>query len=197
MRTETRAYQVYPIQELTEQARSKAHYKWLEHSDYSWSADNSSTLQQFEELFSLDIRNWQYDSCTYNYSFFTSLSGEVEELCGQRLATYIYNNHYYRLFAPKTYWNKGNKKRRKSRIFTDSSCTLTGYYMDDTILQPIYDFLQKPVPNTTFLNLMDECLTQFFKGCRDDRRYCESQESFIETSTANDWEYLNDGTLFN
>lgn len=197
MRTETRTYLVYPIVELTEQAQSNAHYKWLENFDYSWSSDNHTTLEQFEKLFSINVRNWQYDSCSYNYSFLTSLSGEVEELCGKRLAAYIYNNYSYKLFSAKIYWGKGYSKKRKSRIFTDNSCTLTGYCMDDTILQPIYNFLQKPNPNTTFLNLIDECLTEFFKGCRDDREYQESQENFIETSIANDWEYLQDGTLFN
>lgn len=197
MRTETRTYQVYPVVELTEQAQSNAHYKWLEDFDYGWSSDNRSTLELFEKLFSINVHNWQYDSCSYNYSFLTSLSGEVEELCGQRLATYIDNNYSYKLFSAKIYWSKGYCKKRKSRIFIDNSCTLTGYYMDDTILQPIYNFLQKPNPSTTFLNLIDECLTEFFKGCRDDRKYQESQENFIETSTANDWEYLQDGTFFN
>ena len=76
MRTETRTYQVYPVVELTEQAQSNAHYKWLEDFDYSWSSDNRSTLEQFEELFSVNVRNWQYDSCSYNYTFLTSLSGD-------------------------------------------------------------------------------------------------------------------------
>ena len=201
MRTITREYSIFPIHELSADAQQKAYYKWIEDREYSYSSDNRNTMEQFEELFNIDVRRWSYDSCTYNYSFFTSLSAEVEELCGVRLAAYIINNHWHKLYTPKIYWGKTSvgttTKKRLSRVFRNADCTLTGYCADCAILEPIYDFLKQPDKNTTYLQLMDKCLASFFRFCRDDMQYTQSEENFHEESNANDWEYLSNGTLFN
>lgn len=76
------------------------------------------------------------------------------------------NNHWNDLYTPKYFW-KGTKGR-KSRIFVDACCPLTGYYIDNRILDPIYQFLKSPTENITFDSLMNECLDSFFRACRDD-----------------------------
>lgn len=197
MRTETRTYTVYSINELTQQAQSKAHYKWLESVDYSYSDDNRATLTKFLDTFFITCNHFEYDGSHYNYHFTTKLKDGLEELSGQRLATYLYNNFSNVLFPPKKYWSTKEKKKRESHVLKDNCCVLTGYYLDDTILQPLYDFLQKPNPKNTFLELLDMCLDHFFRACRDDVFYCESFDFFVEESTANDWEYFQNGTLFN
>ena len=45
------------------------------------------------------------------------------------------NNHWNDLYTPK-YFLKGTKGR-KSRIFVDACCPLTGYYIDNCILDPL------------------------------------------------------------
>lgn len=197
MRTETRTFEVYAINELSKQAQSKAYYKWLELSDYDWVDENRATLKAFTDIFNVKCTNFSYDANRYNYHFMTTLTDAEEELCGQRLAAYIYNNYSSKLFSPKIYWNKNSSKKRKSQIFTDNSSVLTGYYMDDTILHPIYEFLKHPNSHTTFLALLDTCLDEFFKGCRDDIADNESQEHFVEISISNKYEYLRNGTRFN
>lgn len=201
MRTITREYNIFSIHELSADAKQAAYYTWIKNRDYSFSSDNRSTMEEFTKLFDLDIRNWSYDTCTYNYSFFTSLSGETEELSGERLAKYITNNHWHKLFTPKISWGKMNADhkttRRLSRIFYNSNCTLTGYCADCAILQPIYDFLKHPDKSVTYLRLMDKCLDSFFRFCRDDMEYMQSEENFKEESHTNEWEYLQNGQLFN
>ncbi len=90
-----------------------------------------------------------------------------DSLSGWRLMAYLMNNHWNDLYTPKYFW-KG-MKGRKSRIFVDT-CPLTGYYIDNDILDPIYKFLKSPTGNVTFDNLMNNCLDSFFRACRDDMR---------------------------
>ncbi len=104
----------------------------------------------------------------------------------------------YTLFKPKTYYLNGNfKKQRKSRVFTDNSCVLTGYCADEDILKPIYDFLKSPDKDTTLYDLMDKCLDNFFKSCRDDMEYQCSEECFKESCVANDYEFYENGRIYN
>ena len=67
--------------------------------------------------------------------------------------------------------------------------------MDQEILQPIYDFLKAP-DNTTLYELMDRCLDNFFKACRDNMKHQLSEEAFAEFCEDNNYEFLYDGTLF-
>ena len=36
----------------------------------------------------------------------------------------------------------------------------------------------------------------FFRACRDDARYCRSEEYFAELAESNAWEYLASGTAY-
>lgn len=137
-----------------------------------------------------------YDAERYCYRFSTALSDIEQSLSGVRLATYLNNNYRHRLFAPKTFSGKAGRVRRKSQILVEDTCVLTGYYMDDLILLPIYEFLEKPDPAVTFTKLLDKCLDSFFRCCRDDVAAYESRDNFLDTSTAHEWRYLQDGTLF-
>ncbi|MDD7291720.1 MAG: hypothetical protein PUG86_07940 [Veillonella caviae] len=196
MRTETRTYEVYNFHELTREAQAKAHSHWAEHYDYAWDRENRATLQAFERIFNIKAERWSYDSCTYTYRFTSYYSGEEDNLKGARLLKYLVNNYWNDLYIPKTYWSRNYKKKRKSRVFVTNDCVLTGYYMDDEILQPIYDFLKSP-DNTTLYELMDKCLNGFFRACRDDMEHQLSEEAFAESCEYNEFEFLSDGTLFN
>ena len=195
MRTVTIDYDLFQVQELSQKAQRTAHQNWLINKEYFHSEENRKTLLEFEKLFDIRVRGWNYDSCNYNYRFETTLSGDIEELRGVRLAIYITNNHWFKLFQYKKYW-KG-KTKRKSRVMFDADCTLTGYCADHSILEPIYDFLKTPNKEITYLKLMDTCLDTFFRFCKDDVVYSDSEEYFNEESNANELEYLANGKLFN
>lgn len=70
-----------------------------------------------------------------------------------------------------------------------------GGVSDEIILQPLMDFMRSP-DTRNFKELMRDCLENFFRSCRDDCEYCESEEYFTDESHKNNWEYLIDGTLF-
>lgn len=167
MRTETRTYTLYRITELSEEAKEKAHTEWLYNRYfYGWTHENRQTLNTFCERFGIVCRNWRYDACNYSYDYRSRQEDCIDRLNGWRLAAYLMNNHWNDLYTPKYFW-KGTKGR-KSRIFVDACCPLTGYYIDNCILDPIYQFLKSPTENITFDCLMNECLDSFFRACRDD-----------------------------
>lgn len=167
MRTETRTYTLYRITELSEEAKEKAHTEWLYNRYfYGWTHENRQTLDTFCERFGIVCRNWRYDACNYSYDYRSRQEDCIDGLNGWRLAAYLMNNHWNDLYTPKYFW-KGTKGR-KSRIFVDACCPLTGYYIDNRILDPIYQFLKSPTENITFDSLMNECLDSFFRACRDD-----------------------------
>ena len=84
MRTETRKYEVYKVDELSDKAKENAYWKWLKGFEYD-ASDNRATLKAFEEIFKVKVSRWNYDACTYNFQFISNYSGEEEELCGVRL----------------------------------------------------------------------------------------------------------------
>ena len=205
MRTKT--IELFTINELSDKAKEKAHENYLnEDREYVWENENRDSLDAFEDVFPIKVTNWSYDS----YSGYISLRMETDydEMSGHRLATYIYNNYWHSITKGKYYslWSKTEKspnnpnmaklKTRYSKVMivTEGACPLTGYVADDVLLEPIFCFLKKP-DNTTFKELMQECLDAWIKYCVDDRSYQDSLEYFIETAQANEWEFTKDGEI--
>ena len=196
MRTVQRTYTLFTISELEDTTRQKAYTDWLaKGQEYPYAPFNRNTLEAFCNLFRIVCTNYRYDSCTYYYRFYTEQEEDTEELSGIRLRTFICNNFHYGLYYPKTYWTKDLKKKRNSHITLISSCPLTGFIMDDIMLQPLTDFMRSP-DTRNFKELTGDCLEAFFRSCRDDCEYHESEEYFKDESHGNNWEYLKDGTPF-
>ena len=196
MRTIHQTFTLFTLEELEDEALQRAYSDWLARGyDYPFASDNCNTLEAFCNLFRIVYTNYSYDSNRYNYSYHTEWDDSIISLSGIRLSTYLYNNYYSALFQPKTYWTKDNKKKRKSRISFTSDCPLTGFVMDDIMLQPIYEFMKHP-DNRTFGNLIKECMEAFFFSCHTDCEYCTSEDYFKEESAQQNWEYLADGTFY-
>lgn len=200
--------EVFNIEELSEGARNKAYYDWLEGWEYSWSQENKTTLEKFIEIFPIEVNDWSYGNDNYVSWYFTEEEA-IESMSGIRLLTYLYNNYFSNLYKGKYFslWSKkekspnnpnvGKLKSRYSKVMLDDTCVLTGYYIDLSILDPIYKFLKKPSDDITFHDLMEQCLEQWAEDCGEDYNNSSSMEHFIEESKNNEWQYLSDGTQFN
>jgi hypothetical protein len=207
----TKTITIYSVSELSEQAKENAHSNWLDGFSYPWEADNRSVLDKFTDIFPVSRIQFEYGGGGQDYIGFNFTENEaIMELSGQRLATYIWNNYRNRLFKGKyhsvnsnvpvhhnrvtytTLRNGNTHNAYGSAIFLDNCCPLTGYCIDDNMLKPIYDFLDKP-DDTTFLELMDKCLHAWLKACSDDYEGCQSMEYFIDECEANDYEFAEDG----
>lgn len=195
---------VYTVKELDADAKEHAYEEWWKNDFYGWYGENTATLEKFCEVFPVKVTNYEYGPYGPNFVSFhmTTDQDEVENLSGQRLATYIWNNYGYALFKGK-YYSKPmmrnedgtwKHKHRYSKIILETSCVLTGYWIDMEILAEVYDFLKKP-DSRTFRELMDDCFHGWTKAASADIEASRSMEAFEEDAEANGWEFEEDGTI--
>jgi hypothetical protein len=185
---------VYEINELSEKARRRAYNDWLENiCDYD-TYDIERTLKSFCDLFGVNVYNWRFDECGYDFSFQTYKEEIIDNMKGERLFKYLMNNFWSSLFKKKTIW-KNWEKRRTSNVMYDNCCVLTGVCYDEWILEPIYEFLKHPNDND-FYDLIDECLNNFFKNCVKDYEYMTSEEYFVDSAEDNEIMFYENGAFY-
>lgn len=194
MKTITKEYTIYSIEELKEKAFDKAYANWTTSVEYPWYSENIQTIKKFCELFSLRLEYYSYNCQSFQFSFSSQHETEIDKLSGSRLCAYLYNNYSGYLFNQKQYHSKDNV--RYSRIFLEKNYELTGWYLDYTILDIILKFLECPEKDITFLKLMDKCLNAAFDSCMEDIKYYFSEERFKEICEEEDYMFLEDGTKF-
>lgn len=198
METITVKHEVYSAKELKElnnKAYEKAYNNWLEGNYYFYGEDNAKTLEKFCSMFNITCQDWQYDSCNYRYRL--SVIDELKGLTGKALIRTLYNTMNLITMEHKKFHSKTSKVKSSSVLFEEKECPLTGYGMDEAILQPIKDFLKKPNMREDYRGIMEDCLEAFFLACRKDLEYCSSEEYFLDEAEANEYKYESDGTMFN
>jgi hypothetical protein len=184
---------VYKFDELSGDAKEKA-LEWARETDYPWLDENKNSLDEFEKIFPVSVGRWEYGGCCWSYiNFSMTCEDEISELSGLRLAKYLWNNYSDELYTRKRY-SKG-AKFRYSRIILEADCVLTGYYMDEVILEPIYDFLKKP-DGRTFQRLMKDCLDSWVSACNKDFEAYYDNESMEDFIRANEYEFDESGRFY-
>lgn len=179
---------VYKFDELSDDAKQACIEKHRNYNQYgyAWDAENQDTLKAFISLFHLNQRN---DGSVYFHS-----DNDYRDLEGIRLMSYLWNNYRHKLFKGK-YYSK-NSKHRYSKCQIDNSCVLTGYGIDDDILQLVYEAMNKPY-NATFEDLLNECVQAWVTAVERDHAYQDSDEYIIEQIQSNDNDYYSDGSIYN
>ena len=205
---------LYSISELSEDARESAYEEWLQSAEYFWGDENRDTLDAFERIFPVHVKDFGYGYRTGISWNMTDLDfEEVLEFTGIRLLKWIINNYWHELFKPKyrkSIENHTIKHRRikhetlsngqihstyHSGIFYDNCCILTGYCIDDDILQPLYEFIKNP-DGRTLEDLMNDCLHAWVFACNADYEASMTIEFFVDHAKANDYEFTADGKLY-
>lgn len=216
MNVVTKEYTVFEYKELSDKAKERAYTNWLQERYYPFRSDNEKTLRMFERIFPIAIKDWGYDSQNGNIDFEFDETEIIENLSGFRLSKYIWNNYKEHIFKGKYYGRlspfdkNGNKIeiskehpigqrhiKRYSKVLFDTCGVLTGYCLDDDILEPIYNFLNKPNNGINFYDLMQQCLNSWVGSCVMDCEANESEETFINEIENNDNMFLENGDLFN
>lgn len=210
---------LYKFNELTTAAQEKAIELYRNEcagDEPAWRQENIESMKKFADMFPIDLTDWSVGGRGEGVSFrFTGdYADEIENLSGQRLSTYIWNNYKNQLYKGKYYSGlNGNKPVYHKRVRTetykngnvgnyyysaitlDNSCPLTGYGGDMEILDPIYKFLKKP-RDINFRDLLEECFEAWIKFCNQDEEYQQSDEYLKEEIEANDFEFTQDGKRF-
>lgn len=180
---------VYKFDALSDEAKKKAIDRYrrqtLEHG-FTWDDDNNKTLEEFMKLFPVKS-NWRGNGLMF------SGGDDIKKLSGWRLATYLWNNYRSALFSGK-YYSK-NLKGRKSKCQIEHSCELTGYAMDEAILQPVYEYMNRPT-GMDFEDLMMDCFESWRIAVEHDHEFQLSDEYIKEEIEANEYEFLKDGTKY-
>ena len=199
---------VFKFDELSEDAQQKAISNYLSTSfEYFWNEENRETLTAFENHFPVNVKDWEYGYQNYiNFEF--TQTEEISELTGIRLLKYLVNHYQYILFAPKYYGKLIDHEKdadhpagkehvkRYSKCQGERNCNLTGFWLDEEILDPIYDFLKNPKDSITFYDLMKDCLYSWIHACNKDYEASQEDEAVSDFLTANEYEFTEDGEIF-
>lgn len=209
MRTEV--INVYQFDELSEQAKQKAIEKEGKYLETSYIYDDArNSVNEFIRRVNVPIK-------TSRNSFLDVYLGEIDDmlliLTGNRLRTYLINNMDF-LYKPKYIKSFDGHKTHKmiinktaqgtgkkycaaySKINFDTCCNLTGVCYDDSILEPIYEFINKPNNTENLEDIINECFDNLKKDIESEIEYLQSKEGIIETIKANEYEFTEDGERF-
>jgi hypothetical protein len=208
---------VYKFNELSKPAQHVAMDWWREGETYDWIYDQAWTsIEKFADIFDIKIKAFDYQEM-YRSEWRFDMQDDILELSGQRLATYIWNNYKSKLYKGKYYGcveadkyiqhprirskqltNKGRLKNwfnpYYSAVTLDHSCVLTGWCYDDSLLEPIYEFLDKP-DSRDFKELLQDCLYAVAKDVRAEVEASGEDSNVADTIMANDYEFTKDGRL--
>lgn len=204
---------VYKFNELTEDAKQKAIEKFRNNGiDTDFIYDEAEkTVKEFHKLFrtKADGRSW-LDVYTGH------IDDNIMNLKGLRLRTYILNKFGHGLYKGKYFslWSKTEKsykhykngypvlKSRRSKVIVDNCCTLTGVCYDDSILQPIYDFIDNYKQKADYYSYMDfetlmnDCFSELSKDIENEVEAMNEDGEIAETIQANEYEFTADGRRF-
>lgn len=191
---------VYKFDELSDEIKETAIEKYREsYIEYFWADDGVATLKEFCKQFDIELKDYSLDcggcgqsSVSFNADTYSMIA---DEIIGMKAFKYLQNNYWHILHKPQFRGTIKNNTAYYSGIFWDDCCVLTGYYIDDIILQPIYDFLKRPDETTALKDLYDDCFNAFILAWDKDVKYQYSDESIIETIEANEYEFTVDGEL--
>lgn len=205
---------VFKFSELSDTAKEKAISDFDPDPDYVYT-EAMASAKAFCDLFPVRITNYSLGlNNSYIDSRFTGDDGDIANLSGQRLATYIWNNYRYLIWKGKYYGKLVNTNpdgssievskdhpaglrhvKRYSRCQIESSqCPFTGVVYDAVLLDPIHKFLKSP-DGTTFEDLLESCLSGLASSVQSEIEYRYSSEAITEDIEANEYEFTETGEM--
>jgi len=187
MKTITKEYNVYTFNELTQEAKDKA----LQNNnndmiEYSWWDDAIKTLEEWCKFFwgTFDYRQIDWLE-SYRNEYSVIIPYYIEEESEDDLKKYIMKQVNY-----------GSAKYRKTWETSLYWCILTWYCLDDDFMIPINDFIEWRVQYDTLEEILLDCVSKVLKSAKNDYEYTLWEEYFTEECEANEYTFLEDGTLF-
>lgn len=210
----------YSFNELSEKAKQVAIENYRENNlDNSFIYDEAyQTVKKFNDLFRTSETNRSWLDVNTDH-----IDDSILELSGLRLHKYLVNNFWSGLYKGKYLGNyhsnhKVNHKRIKanyypkgaypdgalysnfyySAISFDNCCVLTGVCYDNSMLDPIYKFLEnyrddKNNDTKTFQDLLEECFYSLKKDIESEEEARSEDQYIIEEIENNDYTFLETG----
>lgn len=190
---EVRSITVYSYSDLDVDAKQKAYEDFCKYNRYLWFHENEETLKAFCSHFNIECYDWMYDLIKHNFSIKYKENETLEYMCGNKLYGFICKK-VDEIKPFKTYFKNG--KHVVSKILKNEDINLTGYWLDYVICKPLVDFLKNPDKDKLFKELMNDCLTEFFKECNNDIKSTFSIASFEEHCEVDDLLFFKNGVQY-
>jgi len=213
---------LYRFEELEENIQDIIIEKMQCNNDFAeaYYSEWEGTLEEFEKLMDIKVKNWEVSGCGYNYrvqfngytyipdGYMHEIDGD--DIKGKHLWRWLMNNVYDDIFPCKKYykydagynrekgrWNKQRASKVIRRMWDD--CVLTGMCYDYEILKPIAEYMSKPYKEDyTLDDLVHDCLDSFFSAWQEEIEYYNSYEGVKEWLLEyDDKEYYENGKVFN
>ena len=182
-RTYTVTTTVYQYAELDDKAKGKARHWYRSCEDcYCWGDESVASLKAFADWFGVKIRDYSLggsDNWNNHVKWELDRFDQWFELEDVRLWKYLNNNPHH---LPKL----------------DGSCPFTGYCMDETLLDPIREFMKRPTINEcmTIEKLIGEGIDKFVSAYCADVDYSYSDEAVAENIELNEYEFTKEGNRY-
>lgn len=184
--------EVFEYSQLSENAKEKAYERWRETTSYD-DDDVWRSLNFIQRWFDICVTRCNVDERGYWFNFKSTKDG-VDDLSGIRLYAYLSNN-FSEILMDKRKYSLGNGKSRTSKIMEiETSCLVSGVWLDESFLSPIRKYLKSPNLSVSYYQLIELCLSEFFKSYMEDYADSLSEERFVEDCGFNEWRFLEDGT---
>lgn len=169
----------YEFSELNDEAKKTAYNTWLSNHEYFYFDENDNTLKEFCRFFDITVNHYEYDTVISDYSMKTDYHNE--ELSVYEQLKILESNY--------------ENMKNNARYGGSKSCELTGYYMDEVILQPVRTIIENKGAFSSYYDTMETCLDDFFEACVSDYEYSSSLEFFKEECSYLDLYFTENGKL--
>lgn len=187
---------LYEFSELSKDAQRRA---WMNHvenlREFAWDHEYRATLDAFCKAF--DILLIDYDVNENAFTFDYSLAYEpVYYMKPLRFARFIWNQYAHQIQRGKYYGKitqDGRHVFRHSKATVEYGFPFTGFVADMAITGPVWDCIHYEKEYTSYIELIDDCLTNFFEEWQKDIEYETSIEYFEEYCAANELEFYETG----
>lgn len=183
---------LYKFDELSDDAKEKAREWYRDGLEYPWFQELADSLKGFEKSLPIEIKDYSYGlEANRSYINYEITDDNIQDLKGLRLRRWLINNFWNAL--EKGEFQSTGHKSRYSKMTKKVSCPFTGFCMDENLLDPIRDFINRPNDKETFESLIDECFESFINAISKDIEYYYTDESVDENILANEYEFTENG----
>jgi hypothetical protein len=185
---------------IDEHPNPDACIKWMRDNlhDLYWGHDeNHGSLEAFCHHFGVTLRGRSIDLSAPSYVTIDAEQWETDcreqELTGVRLWKYLQNNGYLQI---RNRWRPCLSNSGNIVQLLDGNCPLTGYFMDEVLLDAVREFIAHPSAGTNMQDIVNDAAHRFTESYIAEWEYTYSDDGLRDTAEANRYEFTEDGRIF-
>ena len=192
---------LYLFDELSDEAKEKAieNYR-CSMCAFAWQEEMIDSIEAIAKAMNCKAEWYSYDGITYDVSFFSQETEDIESLSGKRAWAYIWNNYLYPCRKYKTYYAfyyDGRKNwTRKSKIsFGWNDCPFTGYCADCCFIEAWMEWKKNFNKYSTVGDFIELVAEKLGEEWTSDNEYQISDEYISEFLEINEYEFNEEGEM--